>query len=87
MSSQHREPALTVRPPSDLRQAVTRELNERNLEVQAFVVACFKALMADPEGFLGELTGHWPDKKPRGRPRKTDQARTDAGPQAPRGYQ
>lgn len=73
MSSQHREPALTVRPPADLRQAATRELNERNLEVQAFVVACFKALVADPERFLEGLTAHWPEKKPRGRPRKADQ--------------
>ncbi|MFE7958652.1 hypothetical protein [Streptomyces sp. NPDC057413] len=76
MSSQHRDPALTVRPPADLRQAATRELNERNLEVQAFVVACFKALVAEPEQFLEELTAHWPEKKPRGRPRKADQTGT-----------
>ncbi|MEU8718237.1 hypothetical protein [Streptomyces sp. NPDC048663] len=87
MSSQHREPALTIRPPADLRKAVSGELNERNLEVQAFVVACFNALLADPEGFLGELSEHWPDKKPRGRPRKTDPARTDSAPEAPQGHQ
>ena len=87
MSSQHRDPALTVRPPAALRQAAARELEERNLEVQAFVVACFKALVADPEAFLGELTAHWPDKKPRGRPRKTDQASTAADPEAPQGRQ
>ncbi|MFF4787889.1 hypothetical protein ACFY3E_42060 [Streptomyces griseorubiginosus] len=83
MSSQHRDPALTIRPPADLRQAVTGQLNERNLEVQAFVVACFNALMADPDGFLGDLSEHWPDKKPRGRPRKADQARTHPDQKAP----
>ncbi|MGW1619941.1 hypothetical protein [Streptomyces sp. NPDC002172] len=71
----------------DLRQAAARELSERSLEVQAFVVACFNALVADPEGFLEELSEHWPDKKPRGRPRKTDQARTDPDPEAPQGHQ
>lgn len=83
MSSQHRDPALTIRPPADLRQAAARELNERNLEVQAFVVACFKALVADPEKFLEDLTAHWPDKKPRGRPRKTDQTSTAADREEP----
>lgn len=62
---------------------MTGELNERNLEVQAFVVACFHALLADPEGFLGKLSEHWPDKKPRGRPRKNDQATTDSDTEAP----
>jgi hypothetical protein len=85
MSSQHRDPALTIRPPADLRQAAARELNERNLEVQAFVVACFTALVADPEQFLEELTAHWPDKKPRGRPRKTDETSTAADPEEPQG--
>jgi hypothetical protein len=39
--------------------------------MQAFVVACLTALVADPDGFLVQLAGHWPEEKPRGRPRRT----------------
>ncbi|MEU9072382.1 hypothetical protein AB0D60_36535 [Streptomyces sp. NPDC048306] len=38
--------------------------------MQGFLVACLNALVANPDGFLEQLTGHWPAEKPRGRPRK-----------------
>ncbi|MEV7684048.1 hypothetical protein AB0O64_36765 [Streptomyces sp. NPDC088341] len=80
MSSQHRDPALTVRPPASLKEAALAALSDRDLEVQAFVVACFNALVADPDRVLGELAGYWPEKKPRGRPRKAAPATPAADP-------
>ncbi|MGW8558128.1 hypothetical protein [Streptomyces tubercidicus] len=68
MSSQHRDPALTVRPPATLKGQAQTLLSERQLEVQAFVVACLSALVADPDRFISDLEAHWPEKKPRGRP-------------------
>jgi hypothetical protein len=69
MSSQHRDPALTVRPPADLKAAAQEALRGR--EMQAFVVACLTALTADPDGFLARLEDHWPARKPLGRPRRS----------------
>ncbi|MFI6771171.1 hypothetical protein [Streptomyces sp. NPDC050355] len=70
MSSQHRDPPLTVRPPADLKAEAQAALAARDLEVRAFVVACLNALVADPDQFLSELGTHWPERKPRGRPPK-----------------
>ncbi|MHA4818768.1 hypothetical protein ACXZ65_30975 [Streptomyces aculeolatus] len=39
--------------------------------MRAFVVACLAALVADPDRFLAQLDSHWPEQKPRGRPRRT----------------
>lgn len=69
MSSQHRDPALTIRPPAELKAAAQTALAGR--EMRGFVVACLSALVSDPQGFLAQLEGHWPEKKPRGRPRQT----------------
>ncbi|MEV8419217.1 hypothetical protein AB0P45_37520 [Streptomyces niveus] len=71
MASQHRNPALTVRPPADLKKQATKALGDHDREMQAFVVACLSALVDDPDSFLGRLDGHWPPETPRGRPRKT----------------
>lgn len=70
MPSEHREPALTVRPPADLKRDTQVELAGRGLQMRAFVVACLTALKADPEWFLAVLKPHWPDPKPHrgGRP-------------------
>ncbi|MGP3990800.1 hypothetical protein [Streptomyces sp. 3N207] len=79
MSSQHRDPALTVRPPADLKEAAQSALSARDIEIRAFVVACLKALVANPDQFLKVLTGHWPEKKPRGRPRRSSVATEGQG--------
>lgn len=71
MSSQHRNPPLTVRPDPDLKAQATTALSDHHREMQAFVVACLRALVSDPDGFLGQLADHWPPESPRGRPRKS----------------
>lgn len=71
MTDRHRDPGLTVRPPAALKTDAQRELTARNRETKAFVVACLNALVADPDGFLEQLAGHWPAETPRGRPPKT----------------
>ena len=71
MSSQHRDPPLTVRPPADLKAEAQAALTARELELQAFVVACLAAVASDPDTFIESLGAHWPEKKPRGRPPRT----------------
>lgn len=78
MSSQHRDDPLTVRVPAELKAAATAELHERGgLHMRAFVAAALEALRADPEATLRHLAAHWPDDKPRGRPRHAES--TDQG--------
>lgn len=82
-SSQHSGKALTVRPDPDLKAAATAALTARNREMQAFVVACLTALVADPDAFLATLDTHWPPKKPYGRPpRKATAAATPGTPES-----
>jgi hypothetical protein len=69
VSSQHADPALTVRPGAQVKDAASRVLSERHLEMQAFIVACLIALAVDPDLFLATVRPHWPPAKPRGRPR------------------
>jgi hypothetical protein len=85
MSSQHRDPGLTVRPPADLKAAAQDALRARGRETRGFVVACLAALVADPDAFLDQLTEHWPADKPRGRPRRPapPPASTTQDPQTP----
>jgi hypothetical protein len=64
MPSKHRDPALTVRPPKDLKDDAQAVLSGRRLEMRAFVVACLTALTKDPERFLAALKPHWPAPKP-----------------------
>ncbi|MFI9040897.1 hypothetical protein [Streptomyces sp. NPDC053726] len=71
MPSQHRNPPLSVRPDPDLKAQAATALGDRDREMQSFVVACLRALVDNPDGFLGQLAEHWPQEAPRGRPRKT----------------
>ncbi|MEU0896830.1 hypothetical protein [Streptomyces massasporeus] len=73
----HRDPGLTVRPATTLKQQATQALGDRDREMQGFVVACLNALVADPDGFLEQLKEHWPSEKPRGRPRKATSPSSD----------
>ncbi|MTD57176.1 hypothetical protein [Amycolatopsis pithecellobii] len=74
MGSQHADPALTVRPPAEVKDRADAVLKERGLPMRGFVVACLAALADDPDAFLAHLAKHWPAEKPRGRPRATDRA-------------
>ncbi|MGW7260724.1 hypothetical protein [Streptomyces sp. NPDC054834] len=78
MSSQHRDPPLTVRPPATLKADAQKELTDRDREMKAFVVACLNALVADPDSFLNLLNEHWPAETPRGRPRKSPEPQPPA---------
>jgi hypothetical protein len=69
-SSRHADPALTVRPPAQVKADAQTVLRERGLEMRAFVTACLAALAADPDQTLKQLTPHWPEDKPKGRPRR-----------------
>lgn len=69
-ADRHTDPALTVRPPADLKTQAQQLLADRDREMRGFVVACLAALKADPDGFLGRLADHWPAPKPRGRPHR-----------------
>ncbi|WP_070017058.1 hypothetical protein [Streptomyces nanshensis] len=89
-TSQHKDPQLNVRPPAELKAQAVAALGERDREVRAFIVACLAALVADPDRFLAQLSGHWPEKKPYGKPRRSpaqetpegDPATTDKGPES-----
>jgi hypothetical protein len=70
VSSQHADPAMTVRPPADVREKAVNLLARRQREMQAFIVACLGAFNADPDGFLEVVLPHWPAPKPLGRPTK-----------------
>jgi hypothetical protein len=70
VSSDHADPAVTVRPPAGLKTRAQAELAARGRGLRGFVTACLAALVADPEGFLAGLAEHWPAEKPRGRPRR-----------------
>lgn len=68
VSSQHRDKALGVRPPNDIREQAQEQLNQRGREMVGFITACLAALVADPNTFLGQLDAHWQAPKPQGRP-------------------
>lgn len=69
-TSHHTDPQLNVRPPAELLEQAKEVLSSRGHEIRAFVVACMRALNADPDAFLALLGEHWPEPKPRGRPRR-----------------
>jgi len=71
MSSQHAEPAITVRAPKDLSDEAKDVLKARGRTMRAFVVACLTRLTTDSGNFLALLDDDWPPEKPRGRPRQT----------------
>ena len=71
MSNRHKERALTFRPAADIRDPAQASLDERELEIGAFLTACLAALNVDPDAFIAQLEPHWPPAKPRGRPRRS----------------
>lgn len=70
MSNQHRDPAVTVRVPRQVKEAAQTQLDQRGLAKKAFVVACMAALAKQPDNLLKLLEPHWPTPSPRGRPYK-----------------
>jgi hypothetical protein len=83
MPNQHANPQLNVRPPAEDLDPAKRILSGRGREISGFVIACLRALRADPDGFLGVLERHWPPPTTKGsrRRRSTDPATDNAGPQ------
>lgn len=72
VTSQHRDPALTVRPDPAVRAAGQAALDTRSRGLQAFITACLACLAADPDRMLALLDPYWPPTKKPGRPpRKT----------------
>lgn len=45
-----------------------RVLHAEGWQLREFVVACLRALLADPAGFLAGLDGHRPERRRSGRP-------------------
>lgn len=76
-SNRHLDPALTVRPPAQVKADAQAVLRERGLEMRAFVTACLVAVAADPDRMLQQLAAHWPDDKPKGRPRRSQPDQAD----------
>lgn len=74
MPSQHANPALTVRPPADVKAAAQTELDDRGKEMQAFVTACLAAVANEPDKMLSVVEKYWPAPRPRGRPRRAPDA-------------
>lgn len=64
--------AVTARTEVQVKDAATRALADRGLEMQAFIVACLIALAADPDRFVATVHPYWPAARPRGRPRRGD---------------
>lgn len=69
-ADRHANPKLTVRAPEQLRQAILDPLKQRGLTAQDFMIACLAALVADPDRQIEAVAPHWPEPKPKGRPRK-----------------
>lgn len=70
MPNVHANPGLTTRPPREVRDTAKAKLSERGREVESFIHACLNALNANPDRFLAQLAEHWPEPRPRGRPRR-----------------
>jgi hypothetical protein len=68
-------PDLFVRGPVPERDDVQALLHARKLQVKGFVIACMRALLADPDRFLAQLNQYWPEKRRAGRPPKRPQSR------------
>jgi hypothetical protein len=75
VSSDHADPALTVRPPAEVKARAQAELAARGRGLRGFVTACLAALVAEPDRLLALLDAHWPAEKPRGRPRRGTEQR------------
>lgn len=69
MGSRHRDTAaVTARIPGRLRDDANGAIQARGRTLKDFVVACLRALVADPESILHVLAPHWPEQQRRGRP-------------------
>lgn len=71
MSSQHRDPALTIRPPADVVARAREVLAEHGWELKEWATAALTDLGERPAEVLAELTPHRPPAAPRGRPPRT----------------
>jgi hypothetical protein len=70
MGGSHNEAVLGVRATRDDREAAKAALKEKRWNLQEFVTACLRAVVADPATLLTLLEAHRPAAKPVGRPRK-----------------
>jgi predicted GIY-YIG superfamily endonuclease len=68
--SRHANPGLTTRPPQGVQTVAKAALAERGREMEAFITACLTAFNANPDRFLADLARHWPEPRPRGRPKR-----------------
>lgn len=58
-----------VRGPVDEKEPAQQLLRAERRQLKGFVIACLRALLADPKGFLAGLEGHWPEERKPGRPK------------------
>lgn len=72
MTDRHKDqgPDVYVRGPVPEKADAQRILAAENLQLKGFVIACLRALIADPKRFLKQLERHWPEAKHAGRPPK-----------------
>jgi hypothetical protein len=70
MPNVHANPGLTTRPPEEVQAAAKTALADRGHHMEAFIAACLAALAANPDRFLAALARHWPEPRPRGRPKR-----------------
>lgn len=75
--SQHRFPTRAFRPDPGEWDPAEEILSARGETPGAFLRACLRWLASDPDEALTMLSGHWPDARPRGRPRREAQPRRD----------
>ncbi|MDG4792107.1 hypothetical protein O7626_40545 [Micromonospora sp. WMMD1102] len=69
---------MTVRPTEQVKEQASAMLDEHNLTVQAYLLACLAELLAEPERRIREVEPYVPPPKPSGRPPK--KRKPDSGP-------
>lgn len=67
--SQHQHPVHAFRPAPGEWDPAEEILAARGVKPGTFLRACLRWLASDPGAALAALAGHWPDERPRGRPR------------------
>lgn len=73
MADRHKDqkgPDVYVRGPVPEKEPAQQVLKSEGRQLKGFVIACLRALLANPERFLAHLDGHWPEPKRAGRPPK-----------------
>jgi hypothetical protein len=68
--AKHLGALVFIRPPREVKAAAKGALDERDVEMTAFLTACLIAVANEPDRLLALLQRHWPAPKPKGRPRK-----------------